>query len=797
MNTKLFSFYKGPIQNTKPLGEVALKTCYEYITSDTAQLSTETLRAIDPNDKKSRRKFKEENFDSVTFSGTFTKRDAEHLIAHSGLIGLDFDHMPDCVALKEQLLKDPYFQPQLLFTSVSGTGLRNVIQIDLTKADHATWFKALSHYVKETYGIAIDPQCSDVCRASFLPYDPEAYLFREEDSRELLPFDVETWAKFGEAASAAPRDKVKESSFPQPLNDLEANVEQLVRQVEAVRLDLTANHGDWVKVGFALAHELGERGRAFFHRLCRFYPDYQVAECDKQYDACLRGKGNGVTISSLFYMAKEAGILLHTTSKAQKADNWNSGKGENGENEGSVDPMEQDELPIFSRESIEQLPSLLRTIPSYASTPAQGDILLLGSLCVLSAVIENVYAIYNKKQVFSNLFTYIVAEAGSGKGIASACLKLIEPILVDQRQAYLNARMQYQMDLLAYNASNKEDKGLPPVEPPYAYLIIPGNSSTTAAYQALNDNQGVGLTFETEGDTMGNSFKSDYGDYSEGLCKAFHHENISYIRRKDKERVEIIQPRWSIGLTSTPGQVIRVFVHPESGLPTRFVFYFMSGSDDFADVFAEDEVSIDDIFAELGQRFKPLYDRLKALIDPIRFVMDATQKAQFIPTFDAMLKEYKQLIGQHFHGALVRLALSAFRIAMILSVVRLLDEPERLEEAIETGLLTCKQVDFEIALSLTSTLLEHSAMIFATQFSELDKDESQKGLTPEERALWSQLSETFTRQQAIAAGAKLQLNEKRVDKIVGRFQSKYKIARRIRQGQYQKAKRHQDGSKQS
>ena len=789
MNEEMFSFYKGPIQNTKPLGEVTLKTCYEYITSDAAQPATEALRAIDPNDKDKRRAFKAANFDSVTFSGCFTKRGADNLIAHSGLIGLDFDHVAGLPALKAQLLKDPYFQPQLLFTSVSGTGLRDVIKIDLSKANHATWIKAVSNYMEATYGITVDPQCSDVCRASFLPYDPEAYLFREEDRRELLPFDVEAWAKMSEKTVTA----AKTTSFTQIPHDLEADVEQLVRQVEAVQLDLTANHGDWVKVGFALAHDLGEQGRSYFHRLCRFYPDYQVTVCDKQYDACLRGKGNGVTIASLFYMAKEAGIMIHSSATVQSADSRKMGNGENGENEekeGLADPMERDEMPLFSRESIEQLPSLLKTIPSYASTPAQGDILLLGSLCVLSSVMTNVYAIYNKKQVFANLYTYIVAEAGSGKGIASACLNLIEPILADQRQAYQNAKMQYQMELMAYNASSKEDKGLPPVEPPFAYLLIPGNSSTTAAYQALNDNGGVGLTFETEGDTLGNSFKSDYGDYSEGLCKAFHHEKISYIRRKEKERVEIAQPQWSIGLTSTPGQVVRVFVHPESGLPTRFIYYFMLGSDDFADVFAEDEVSIDDIFTKLGQRFKSLYDRLKALKSPIRFVMEANQKMQFILAFDAILKEYKQLIGQHFHGTSVRLALSGFRIAMILSVVRLLDEPERLEEAIQTGLLICKQEDFEIALSLTSTLLEHSAMIFATQFSELDKEETLKNLTPEDRSLWRQLGETFTRQDAIDAGNKLQLTEKRVDKIIGRFISKHRIAHRLRQGKYQKVKSH-------
>ena len=37
------------------------------------------------------------------------------------------------------------------------------------------------------------------------------------------------------------------------------------------------------------------------------------------------------------------------------------------------------------------------------------------------------------------------------------------------------------------------------------------NSSATSAYEVLNDNGGVGLTFETEGDTLADTLKTDYG----------------------------------------------------------------------------------------------------------------------------------------------------------------------------------------------------------------------------------------------------------------------------------------------
>ena len=47
---------------------------------------------------------------------------------------------------------------------------------------------------------------------------------------------------------------------------------------------------------------------------------------------------------------------------------------------------------------------------------------------------------------------------------------------------------------------------------------------------------------------------SDYGNYSDGFRKAFHHETISYVRRKDREYVNLKHPKLSALLTGTPKQ---------------------------------------------------------------------------------------------------------------------------------------------------------------------------------------------------------------------------------------------------
>lgn len=132
----------------------------------------------------------------------------------------------------------------------------------------------------------------------------------------------------------------------------------------------------------------------------------------------------------------------------------------------------------------------------------------------------------------------------------------------------------YQQQLADLRAlGNKKSVAMPmPKEPPYRSMLIPANCSSTAIYQALHDNHDQGITFETEADSLANTLKSDYGNFSDGLRKGFHHEDITYRRRKENEHVEIHNPKWTVYLTGTPGQVNNLIPSPENGLFSRFLF---------------------------------------------------------------------------------------------------------------------------------------------------------------------------------------------------------------------------------
>ena len=170
----VFSFFHAPINNTKPYKDYTLLDAFLYISCSKAQKRTADLRAI--TDKAQAGRFKSSSFDYCCFSGTFTKRSSDGLIKHSGLLCIDFDHLPDPESLRQNLLLDEYFDTQLLFRSPSGDGLKWIIPVDLSEYSHEDYFDAVAEYILQAYNIEIDKTGRDVCRACFLPYDPNAFI---------------------------------------------------------------------------------------------------------------------------------------------------------------------------------------------------------------------------------------------------------------------------------------------------------------------------------------------------------------------------------------------------------------------------------------------------------------------------------------------------------------------------------------------------------------------------------------------------------------------------------------------
>lgn len=94
--------------------------------------------------------------------------------------------------------------------------------------------------------------------------------------------------------------------------------EQLLQALENARIDLTDDYTDWFRFGTAIAAHFGEAGRTYFHRLSAFSPKYNPRNCDAKYNDCLRNPNPAVGLATIFYRAKQAGILLRTENRTEQ-----------------------------------------------------------------------------------------------------------------------------------------------------------------------------------------------------------------------------------------------------------------------------------------------------------------------------------------------------------------------------------------------------------------------------------------------------------------------------------------------
>jgi hypothetical protein len=351
------------------------------------------------------------------------------------------------------------------------------------------------------------------------------------------PFDLQQWSD-GATADKPPVNPSAGEHVPARQKE---EVETLIRQIETAKMDIAPAYKDWCNLGFAFVDAFGEAGREYFQRVSRFYPGYSEAETSKQYDHCLKSHRGGVTLRTFFWLAGNAGI----------------GKGPDPEEmEEQVTPMPTFPIVLdggnfqyfqnfqyFHFCKNENFPVFLQKVMQVAKTDEERDLLLLGSITTLSACLGRIYGFYDNRKVYPNLFLFVTARASAGKGRLTLCRNLVQKVHRALRQEAENLQELYQQELTEYSEQKgKKNAADRPHKPPELMLFIPANSSTTGFFQLLFDNHGKGLVFETEGDTLSQTFKTDYGNYSDGFRKAFHHETISYFRRTDREYVDIVTP---------------------------------------------------------------------------------------------------------------------------------------------------------------------------------------------------------------------------------------------------------------
>jgi hypothetical protein len=295
---KKFSFYRNGITQKIPSLDIDIYQAISFIRGDQYKNEIERLRNCDnPHTRNVIKK----HLDYFTFSGKFKKRLTESLIEHSGIICLDFD----------DINPEEYFDyicgqdfTLACFRSPSGNGIKVLVKIQPRL--HLQSFAALTKFF-ETASLIVDQSGKDITRACFVSHDPQAYF--NPDSK-LFTFEIATEKLGSLSANDEQRiDHEEKKIASSQAFEQQKNLKRVcfcVEQIEAGKIDISADYEDWLLIGFALS-TLGEDARELYHRAVQYNSGYKQPEADKKFDDAL-AKTKFKTPAKFFAICKNYGI---------------------------------------------------------------------------------------------------------------------------------------------------------------------------------------------------------------------------------------------------------------------------------------------------------------------------------------------------------------------------------------------------------------------------------------------------------------------------------------------------------
>lgn len=400
-----------------------------------------------------------------------------------------------------------------------------------------------------------------------------------------------------------------------------------------------------------------------------------------------------------------------------------------------LNTLVEDTSGHFTDEVYRDLPELLKRSAERLNTTDR-EVFFVGSLAVISSLLPNIQAIYDGSQIESNLYLFLLGSFGSGKGALKYCTKLAAPV-----HKYLK-EIPTEVNPDTGQTSTKK------------LHFLPANSSKSGLIELLATN-GRGLIFETEADSLTDILKQDYGNFSDILRQAYHHETIRFYRRLNKEFIEIESPKLSVLLSGTSLQLKKLVPGVENGLFSRFLYYGLETDSTFKNVFDTTRGDLNAHFEDAGAQILLLYQWLTRLSEPCIFMLQSHHESEFLEYFQDLKSTLIDTYGENMAGSVNRFAIQFFRIAMILTSLRAYTDQE-LEKV-----LYCYDVDFKNTQRIMEVFIYNALQIFdSLAVQKLDS------LPQNKKQLFEILPEEFTTDQAVHTGQELNISESTVKRLL-------------------------------
>ena len=708
------------------------------IASGKYKAEVEEIRTLLEQGKTEEAANKKKQLLAFTPSAVFTeKRQMPFLEMYSGFVHLDFDKLtPEQLSTAFKVISEiPY--TFLCFISPSGNGLKVFIEVNTCLEHHDTAYLQVQKHYEDATELKADPSCKDVTRLCFMSYHPEAYrTIQNEKFIVTLPQIIQE-----QQTLAMPALKQVEQAEPENL-DVTFLFNQQIQFTNQKASYTDGNRNNYI---YLLASNCNRVGIS--------QPDTELL-CTQHFDLPEREILEAVKSAYTHHAGEFAKFAK--SAKLQPAKPNTQPEDE--------DPLEDflKTTPTIPDEVYEALPHILKEGSIAFSDKRKRDVFFTGAIAIISGCLPKVTGIYFQERVHPHLYTFIIAPAASGKGVLKNAKRLADKYHQQVLGASREAQKRHDAEMVDYKELQRNrKKGEPapekPNEPPFKIVFIPADSSHSRMIEHLQNNDGQGIICETEADTMSGAKKQDWGDYSPALRAAFHHEKITLTRKTNNEYIEINEPRLAVALSGTPAQAPKLIASAEDGLFSRFLFYAFKNEIVWQDPSPQSHTIVyNDHFDALSQ----------SVLDMIGFLEHSPTEVQLQPeqwqvlntTFAGILSEVTIFTSEEASGIVYRLGLIMFRLCMIFSALR------KFENGEVTDTVFCTDEDFNTALAIAQTYLQHSLLMFNNLPKQNEVMSFQSG--DSKRKFFDTLPEEFTRKQATELGSQFKLSARSVDEIL-------------------------------
>lgn len=654
-------------------------------------------------------------------------------------------------------------------------------------------------------------------------------------------FDPLAWAAQNNANSepqpvSAPVENPLTSTPPEgELVRALAVVEELLRMGANIADDET----DYYRLIEAM-QDLGEDGKEPCRQLCQQSGKYDSKDFEYKWNWASRNQRRSIYIATFYDMAKRAGVDLadiarrfpspgfsskpqfphgcekscsqqgkdtsesSKTSASQYVNSENASSTANGAHAACSGEESEEMRFSFNRTFSDQLdltalPATLQRVIEGQQTAEERDKTLLASLNLLAMAQPNVYGIYHGKRVYTPFYLFILGIAGiANKGVIDDVKQLLMPIDKAMRAKYYAQMDEYEElhteweQKKAQRIKGAEAAGPEPKEPVYRRIFVSADSSAAAFKLDLYNYGGRGIVFSTEADTLTQVLGQEWGQFSDAFRMAFHHETIESTRAKDRQHIVIEEPQLGMLVTCTPKQITYLLSPKqcENGTSSRDLFYCTRGSVEWRSPFEAKE-PVADRYYKIGEGVKVMYDQLTARSDKrIQILLAKEQQQLFDAHFSPLLPEQVGLYGTDFAAFVVRIALVAFRLMMILTTLRYYEQGSLAD--LQQQAFVCNDDDFHTAMTIIDCLVAHTAYVYTTLLHpDDDVPLTVQPMKGREQQLFMSLPDEFPTQQFEQTCKALGIPVKTGQRYLGNFISRYQLIERISQGHYVKLKAHQ------